>query len=202
MNTRRITREFDDIALVENLAKEAFPPEEYLAPSKLIEMSEAGIVDFLALYDEGTFVGFMAISLYEKLCYMFFLAIRSAHRSKGYGGKALALLDERYLHKQQVVDFERIDFRAANNQQRLARKAFYLRNGYKETGKFISYLGVDYEILCKSESFSYDAFQRMMKTFPIEGFCPKYFKLVSKALMIQLFTDKISLENNCLLLIA
>ncbi len=85
-------------------------------------------------------------------------------------------MDELYPDKQQVVDFEMIDESAPNNAQRITRKAFYMRNGYKETGKFISYLGVDYEILCNQENFDFDKFKRMMQTFRIEGFAPKYFE--------------------------
>ncbi len=179
MQMKRITRGFEDIGQVEKLAKEAFPPEEYLAPDKLIEMSETGLVEFFALYDQRVFAGFMTVSLFENLCYLFFLAVRSDLRSQGYGAKALQLLDQRYSGKQQVVDFEKIDVLASNNAQRITRKGFYLRNGYKETGKVISYLGVDYEILCKSDTFDFEAFQRMMQTFPIEGFDPVYSEITT-----------------------
>ncbi len=175
MHTVKITKDFKDIKAVEELAKEAFPPEEYLAPEKLLKMSERGEVDFLALYDGATFVGFTVISLYEDMCYLFFLAISPEHRSHGYGGKVLRLLDELYPEKQQVVDFEMIDESAPNNAQRITRKAFYMRNGYKETGKFLSYLGVDYEILCKQDRFDFEKFKRMMKAFRIDGFEPRYF---------------------------
>ncbi len=177
MHTIKITKEFKDLELVEALAKEAFPTEEYLAPSILIEMSEDGEVDFWALYDNDTFVGFTVISLYEDMCYLFFLAISPEHRSHGYGGKTLRLLDELYPDKQQVVDFEMIDESAPNNAQRIIRKTFYMRNGYKETGKFISYLGVDYEILCNRDDFDFDMFKRMMKIFKIDNFYPRYFEI-------------------------
>ncbi len=176
MHTIKITKDFKDLPYIEQLAKEAFPPKEYLAPSKLIEMAEGGEVDFFGLYDADTFVGFAVISIFEELSYLFFLAIDPSHRSKGYGGQTLKLLDELYPNKQQVVDFEMIDDKAPNNAQRITRKAFYTRNGYKETGKYISYLGVDYEILCKSDSFDLDTFKRMMQRFHIENFTPKYFE--------------------------
>ena len=53
----RQTQFWDDINA---LALEAFPPEEYLAPSKLVEMTK-GNVDFWALSDNGRFVGFMVL---------------------------------------------------------------------------------------------------------------------------------------------
>ncbi len=176
MHTIKITNDFKDLPLVEQLSKEAFPPEEYLAPSKIIEMANNGEVDFWGLYDTDIFIGFAVISIFKEISYLFFLAIDSFHRSKGYGGQVLKLLDGLYPDKQQVVDFEMIDDTAPNNAQRITRKAFYMRNGYNETGKFISYLGVDYEILCKTDSFDFDTFKQMMQCFHIENFNPRYFE--------------------------
>ncbi len=176
MYVKQIGQGFADLAKVEALTKEAFPPEEYLSPHELIEMAQRGEVDFLGLYDEDSFVGFMVVSLFEDMCYLFFLAIDPNIRSKGYGGQALRLLDKLYPNRQQVVDFEMIDASACNNAQRITRKAFYMRNGYLETGKFISYRGVDYEILCRNASFDFETFKRMMLTFHIEGFDPRYFE--------------------------
>lgn len=175
MYTKRITPDFPDLGKVESLAREAFPPEEYLAPSELIAMDQRGKLAFLALYDEAQFVGFMAVCAFESLAYLFFLAVDPALRSHGYGGQALALLETLYPGRQQVVDLEMPDEQASNNTQRLSRRAFYLRHGYKPTGHFLSYLGVDYEILSKESAFGLEAFQRMMKTFPISGFTPRYF---------------------------
>ena len=50
-----------------------------------------------------------------------------------------------------------------------------IKNGYKETGLFLSYLGVDYEVFCMSEDFDPKEFKEMMKEIRVEGFEPKYF---------------------------
>ncbi len=176
MTTQAITHDFCDLSKVKALAIEAFPPEEYLAPATLIEMAQRDEVDFLGLYDDEQFVGFMVIKLFEELCYLFFLAIDPALRSHGYGRKALHLLEALYPNKQQVVDLEMLDESSSNSGQRKIRRSFYLRNGYHETGKFLSYLGVDYEILCKDAGLNFDAFQRMMKEIRIDGFHPVYFE--------------------------
>lgn len=92
LNTVEITENFIDLDKIEMLATEAFPPEEYLAPSKLIEMAKEDGFDFYALYDEDTFVGFIAVRTYKRLSYLFFLAIDSNLRSGGYGSKAIKTL--------------------------------------------------------------------------------------------------------------
>ena len=175
LNTEKITKESRYWQQINSLAKEAFPPEEYLAPDKLVEMSEAENFDFLALTDGGDFVGFMVVQTYKNLAYLFFLAIDSACRTKGYGSRAIKTLRTLYPDKKQVVDFEMLEEAAPNNIQRIKRRKFYLKNGYKETGLFLSYLGVDYEVFCMSEDFNPKEFKEMMKEIRVEGFEPKYF---------------------------
>ena len=160
---------------INNLAKEAFPPEEYLAPIELVRMSKANNFDFLLLTDDEQFVGFMVVQTHKNLAYLFFLAIDSSRRSKGYGSYAIKALKEAYPEKKQVVDFEMLDEKADNYEQRKKRRNFYLRNGYKETGLFLSYLGVDYEVFCMEDDFDVEEFKELMTTIQVEGFNPKYF---------------------------
>lgn len=157
------------------LAKEALPPEEYLAPSELVKMAKADHFDFLALLDENDFVGFMVVQTYQDMAYLFFLAIDEMSRGKGYGSRAIETLREEYPNKTHTVDFEMPDQTAANYEQREKRRNFYLRNGYRETGLFLSYLGVDYEVFCMGEDFNIGTFKDVMKTIQVEGFDPKYF---------------------------
>lgn len=133
----------------QQLAKEAFPPEEYLAPQTLVEMAKTDQLDFWAI---------------DPTC-----------RSRGYGSRAIETLKAEYPGKKQVVDFEMLDDQAQNKEQRKRRRDFYLRNGYRETGVFLSYLGVDYEVFCMDRSFQEDDFKEMMKTIHIKGFSPHYF---------------------------
>lgn len=170
-----ITQESRFWAQVNTLAKEAFPPEEYLAPSELVKMAQSDNFDFLALLDDDTFVGFMVVMLYENLAYLFFLAINENSRGKGYGSRAIETLRAEYPDKTQTVDFEMLDDTAPNKEQREKRRSFYLRNGYRETGLFLSYLGVDYEVFCMGSAFDIDTFKAMMKTIQVEGFDPRYF---------------------------
>lgn len=52
LKTVPITKKMADFERIKKLAKEAFPPKEYLAPSVLIKMAKSPDFDFLALYDE------------------------------------------------------------------------------------------------------------------------------------------------------
>ena len=83
LDTENITKDSIFLDKVNNLAKEAFPPEEYLEPAKIIEMAKADNFDFLALKDKDTFVVFMVVLTYEDLAYLFFLAIDHLAIQKG-----------------------------------------------------------------------------------------------------------------------
>ncbi len=180
LHTAAVTKELPCFEKVAALAKEAFPPEEYLAPEKLIEMAEEGDQDFLALYDkehgEDIFVGFMVVKKYKQMRYLFFLAIDPTNRSKGYGGRAIKTLVSLYPDSQQIVDLEMLDETAENHIQREKRRQFYLKNGYKPTGQYLSYLGVDYEVLCMDDNFKFEDFKEMMSTLKVDGFNPVYFR--------------------------
>lgn len=170
-----VTEESQFLKQINELAKEAFPPEEYLAPASLIEMAKQDCFDFWTLKDQNQFVGFMVVQCYKNMAYLFFLAIDPVYRSKGYGQKAIKALKKIYPNYSQVVDFEKVDESATNRLQREKRRRFYLKNGYKETGLFLSYLGVDYEVFCMDEHFDIETFKALMQTIQVEGFNPKYF---------------------------
>lgn len=165
---------------IEALALEAFPPEEYLAPDRMIEMSQREQLEIWALKDGDMFVGFAVIKLYRKLAYLFFLAVEPALRSRGYGRRAVETMIAKYPYRIHTVDFEMPDESAENNAQRLRRRNFYLSCGYRETGVFLSYLGVDYEVFCMGKRFDETMFAEMMRSITIDGFEPRFFKKASR----------------------
>lgn len=175
LHAEKITSASPFLPAINALAKEAFPPEEYLSPSQLIDTSQEDGFDFWSLQDGDLFVGFLAVRTYQRVAYLFFLAIDAPLRSHGYGSHALQTLRTLYPGFQHVVDFEMLDDNAPNHAQREKRRQFYLRNGYQPTGHFLSYLGVDYEIFCMDAAFDFPAFQTLMGTLRIDGFHPQYF---------------------------
>ncbi len=175
LRTMPVDERFSELEKVEALALEAFPPKEYLAPGELIRMAAEDGFDFLALYDDDVFVGFMVVMTHKTMAYLFFLAIEKSFRSMGYGSKALQTLRKIYPGRQQVVDMEKQDDSAANRLQRGERRRFYIRNGYQATGTFLSYLGVDYEVLCTDDDFDLALFKELMRGIRIPGFAPRYF---------------------------
>lgn len=175
MELRKVTADFPDMGQLDDLALEAFPPEEYLAPEKILELSRKSQLDFWGAYDNERFVGFCVIARHRSMAYLFFLAITPENRSKGYGSSILSLLSENYKSCQLTVDLEMVDEDAPNYVQRHRRKEFYLKNGFKETGLYLTYFGVSYEVLCRDSNFNIQIFKNLLFSIPIDGFNPIFF---------------------------
>lgn len=66
-------------------------------------MSKTDNFDFWGLIDDDIFVGFMVVRVYKNIAYLFFLAIDASCRSKGYGGKAIEMLDDHAFKKREEI---------------------------------------------------------------------------------------------------
>lgn len=161
---------------VNRLAKEAFPPKEYLSPADTLELAKIVNLDFLALVDGEKFAGYMVVQTYKNLAYLFFLAVDGKCRSKGYGSEAIRLFKEKYPAKNHAVDIEMMEENAPNVAQRKSRRNFYLRNGFKVTGLFLNYLGENYEVLSLEDDFDKAGFKEMMGTIELDGFKSEFFE--------------------------
>lgn len=176
LQTKNITSDFEDMELLRRLNNEAFPTEERIETGRLITMGMTGRVRLTAVYDNGLFVGFYVVRVQEPVVYIFFIAIDGAMRSKGYGSEILSLIRKSYSDSQIVLDLERQDETAPNHEQRKARKKFYLRNGFKETGYFMTYDGMVFEIMCSSAWFDKDGFLFLLDQIKTEKFQPRLFQ--------------------------
>ena len=124
------------------------------------------------LYNKKEFIGFTVILPDKefKIAYIWFLAINAKYRSKGLGTKALQEINKKYNKYEIALDLERTDQTAENNEQRKRRIKFYEKNGYVRTHFGMTYLGVDYEILCNTVKFNNRHFQKFINKFQQMGF--------------------------------
>lgn len=103
--------------------------------------------EFYGIYEGNDFVGLADIVPHDDLVYLFFLAIASDKRGKGYGSRILAELKERYRGKRIFLLAEELDEKYADLADRKRRFAFYRRNGFLPSGILIKEYGVVYEML-------------------------------------------------------
>ena len=110
-----------------DLYDKAFPEQEKKPLQVMEQLAADGKMEMLALVDEDEFAG---------------LAING-----GYGSKGLEVLLERFKNYKYIFEIETQNEKAENAEERKRRKAFYLRNGLKETGLFVNVYDTDFELL-------------------------------------------------------
>lgn len=148
----------NQIALIYELYMEAFPEDER-KPFKLIEEKvHEGKMEILALEEEEKFVGLAITILHQDMVLMDYFAIEASCRGQGIGGRAIELLKERYQDRRMFLEIEVIDENAANNAERIRRKAFYKSHGLTEAKIYVSLFGVEMELLTVNCELTYDEY--------------------------------------------
>lgn len=140
-----ITKEF--LAEAGALYTRAFPKNERIPFSKMLG-DESGKSEVFIFLDENAFIGLACVANAIGISHITYLAVEDTQRDKGYGSQMLSLLCRQKSGKRIIVDIELPEKDAENEEQRLRRKAFYIRAGYKETDVYYHWAGEDYEILC------------------------------------------------------
>lgn len=137
-----------DLAYIEAINEASFPPRERMSLAELVDFAAKTDTDILGIYADDRPIGFTVVLKNDVYAYLYFLAIAEADQSMGYGGKTLQQLAAAYPTRQLALDLEVIDERAADNDQRIRRKAFYLRHGFHETGHYVMLRDEPFEVLC------------------------------------------------------
>ncbi len=132
---------------------ESFPPNERMPFPMMIAMSKLWNTQFLGFYDGDTVCGFVYLAQNSKIVFVMFLAVDKSLRSKGYGSAILQEIKNKYPDKKLIISIEPCDDNAPDNELRKRRKAFYMRNGYKETRYMMKLNGVVQEIIITNGDF-------------------------------------------------
>ena len=132
-----------------DLYDKAFPEQEKKPLQVMEQLVADGKMEMLALVDEDEFAG-LAINLIDEeqnRALLDYYAIAPEKRNGGYGSKGLEVLLERFKNYKYIFEIETQNEKAENAEERKRRKAFYLRNGLKETGLFVNVYDTDFELL-------------------------------------------------------
>ncbi|WP_252312668.1 GNAT family N-acetyltransferase [Sinobaca sp. H24] len=160
-----LTKKHREFAKVQELYYRSFPKNEQIPINLLLWKAKQSFVDFLVIYDEDKFVGFTYLITHKDLTYVLYIAIDATARSKGYGGRALAEIRERYPNNHIILNIEVIDKTANNYEQRITRRNFYIRNGYEGS----TYLYQDrwsiYEVMVHGGKVNVEEFHALLKKF-------------------------------------
>lgn len=135
----------NDIENVKSLYESAFPRAERKIFEIIYEKSKTGEAEILCIADGG-FAGFAITVFYKDMALLDYFAVTEKKRNSGIGSEALAELKKRYADKRFFLDMESVRIKADNYEMRLRRRDFYIRNGMKIIGEYVSLFGNEMEI--------------------------------------------------------
>lgn len=164
MILRKLAEGAPEVDIITKLNFEAFPIEEHTETDFIYDF-EKDSLDLLGIYLEEApedFAGYFLCIKNEKTVYISYFAILPEKRNLGIGTKALEALKEYYDGKQIVLYFESIFEECENIEQRKRRREFYMRNGFFETGWFITVKGVNFEIVGSKKDFDLESYQKIL----------------------------------------
>ena len=135
INFTRLKSSSPDFKKIKQLYVRAFPDEERAPFLMLVLKSRKEGVDFWSVRCDGEWVGMLYIVSYADLSYVFYLAVSEEHRGRGIGSAILRAARHHYKNRRLFLAIEQTDTDAENQEQRLERKNFYIRNGFEELHK-------------------------------------------------------------------
>ena len=173
MNVKKVKLGHSD---VKRIYFESFPKSERMPFPLMVAMSKLWNTDFLGFYEEDTLCGFIYLAHNRKIVFVMFFAVDAALRSKGFGSAILQEIQKKYPTKKIIISMEPCDETAPDIEIRKKRKAFYLRNGYKETGYMIKLAGVVQEIIIANGEFNKSQFKRFFVLYSNGTMWPRIWK--------------------------
>ena len=149
---------------IRRLYETAFPKEEQIPWKDLMRLMKTMSLDFIVYYedcdtftDESTaagssrLLGLTIVYPRPQFNWFWYFAVPEELRGQGIGQRILTQLIERYKGKSNILDMESPEQICENSEQRKRRHAFYLRNGFRDTGVGKSFKGIDYTIMMNGE---------------------------------------------------
>ncbi len=137
---------------IKNLYLASFPKEELKPFSMLIENSKAGKGDLFCIEENNKFLGHALVAYYKDMVLLDYFAVDENKRGEGIGGKAIALLLEKYADKRFFLEAETLSVPCGNIEQRRRRMNFYQRSGMVYNGLLVEVRGVAMDVLVPKKS--------------------------------------------------
>ena len=150
---------------VKALYREAFPAKERFPVTVLLLGAWKPEIEFTAFYDparDGRLRGMAYTIEAGSYLYILYLAVVADARGRGYGTRILEFLKQQYPSATFMLEIEPLDKRAANYDQRVARLAFYERNGFARVGYDMVEGTIRYTMLATGV-FDADEFSRAVR---------------------------------------
>lgn len=142
---------------------EAFPKAERKPFFAIKHSVKKGKAQLLTATEDGVLQGFVMVIPYGRLVMVDYLAVSGKIRSRGTGGKIIQEVCKRFCDQTIVLLIERLDDNAANWKQRIARRKFYIKNGFTSSDIYISGHSGNMEVLKYGQAVSPPEFLDLQK---------------------------------------
>lgn len=149
---------------IKQLYMDAFPFEERVPFYIMVSVGNDRGVEFLSIYDDDTWLGFIHTLVGEKLSYIFYFAIDGSLRQSGYGSKIIREYKKR--HPKLSLAIEPVEEDSDNIKQRKKRLEFYEKNGFETLDTKVVEMGVEFELMgAKGMEIKESDYKSLVKKF-------------------------------------
>lgn len=155
----------DERKMLKKLYLEAFPAEERAPFFMIMSKAKKGRAEMLTAHDGNEFVGFVYMVCYKDMAYLFYLAVDKDKRGMGYGRKIVEAVKSRYRGRRIFLARERIEKSAENYEQRVSRRNFYIRCGFRDLPCHIKEAAVIYDVMGIGGRVSADEYEELITSW-------------------------------------
>jgi ribosomal protein S18 acetylase RimI-like enzyme len=121
--------------------------DEQIPWKDLVGLISTMKLDFTAYYQDENLIGFTIVYPRKQFNWFWYFAVKPDLRGAGLVQQILTMLIEKYKDSSNILDMESPEQICDNLEQRKRRQAFYLRNGFRNTGLYKSYGDIEMTIM-------------------------------------------------------
>ncbi|MCI9085043.1 MAG: GNAT family N-acetyltransferase [Clostridia bacterium] len=148
---------------IKKIYLEAFPKPERKPLFTIKHSVNKGKTKLITSTENGILQGFAMVIPFQNAVMVDYLAVSNNIRGKGTGSKLIEKVCKQFADKKIVLLIEKINNNAPNNKQRLARKKFYIKNGFISSDIFIDGTSGKMEILTYGGNISVQEYLNLQK---------------------------------------
>ena len=160
----KIDENTNNLEEIKQLYLDAFPFEERIPFYIMVLVGNDKGVEFLSIYDDDTWLGFIHTLVGDELSYIFYFAIDDRLRQSGYGSKILH--EYKKIHPRLSLAIEPIEENSDNIKQRRKRLEFYKKNGFETLDTKVVEMGIEFELMgAKGMKIKESDYKKLVKKF-------------------------------------
>lgn len=162
---KKVDRRSSVYGNVKKLYHTAFPADEQVPFWFLMLRARRDHVDFYSVFDENKWVGFVYMIGYRDITYVYYLAISDKERGSGYGSKILKTITKKCSGRRIILIIEPVDKKAGNYEERVKRKKFYEKNGFRNLNYTVVEKNVVYQAFGYGQAVSKEEYNSVIRDY-------------------------------------